>query len=82
MLRIDSVALSTLFSIGFDNAQNCVSILYIYRLIAENGLHPPLGNLGDISYLIENFKPGLLRDVCTLYSETLVSDSLLLMLPY
>ena len=27
---------------------------------------PPLGNFADISYLEENFKPHLLRDVCTL----------------
>ena len=41
---------------------------------------PPLGNFADISYLEENFKPHLLRDVCTLYSGALVSDSLLHML--
>ena len=28
----------------------------------------PLGNFADICYLEENFKPHLLRDVCTLYS--------------
>ena len=38
---------------------------------------PPLGNFADISYLEENFKPHLLRDVCTLCSGALVSDSLL-----
>ena len=43
-------------------------------------LPPPLGNFADISYLIENFKPHLLRDVCTLCSGALVSDSLLHML--
>ena len=37
---------------------------------------PPLGNFADISYLKENFKPHLLRDVCTLCSGALVSDSL------
>ena len=41
---------------------------------------PPLGNFADTSYLEENFKPHLLRDVCTLCSGALVSDSLLHML--
>ena len=41
---------------------------------------PPLGNFADISYFEENFKPHLLRDVCTLCSGALVSDSLLHML--
>ena len=41
---------------------------------------PPLGNFADISSLEENFKPHLLRDVCTLCSGALVSDSLLHML--
>ena len=43
-------------------------------------LLPPLGNFADISYLKENFKPHILRDVCTLCSGALVSDSLLHML--
>ena len=43
-------------------------------------LLPPLGNFADISYREENFKPHLLRDVCTLCSGALVSDSLLHML--
>ena len=43
-------------------------------------LLPPLGNFSDISYLEENFKPHLLRDVCTLCNGALVSDSLLHML--
>ena len=43
-------------------------------------LLPPLGNFADISYLEENFKPHLLRDVCTLCSGALVPDSLLHML--
>ena len=43
-------------------------------------LLPLLGNFADISYLKENFKPHLLRDVCTLCSGALVSDSLLHML--
>ena len=53
------------------------------RLRAKKGPAPPpppLGNFVDISYLEENFKPHLLRDVCTLCSGALVSDSLLHML--
>ena len=51
------------------------------RLQAKKGpAPPPLGNFEDISYLDENFKPHLLRDVCTLCSGALVSDSLLHML--
>ena len=52
------------------------------RLRAKKGPAPPppLGNFADISYLEENFKPHLLRDVCTLCSGALVSDSLLHML--
>ena len=30
------------------------------------------GNFADISYLKENYKPHLLRDVCTLCSRALV----------
>ena len=54
----------------------------IYRLRAKKGPAPPppLGNFANISYLEENFKPHLLRDVCTLCSGALVSDSLLHML--
>ena len=44
-------------------------------------LHP-LENFANISYLVENLKPDLLRDFCTLCSGALVSDSLLHMLPY
>ena len=51
-----------------------------YRLRAKKSPAPPLGNFADISYLKENFKPHLLRDVCTLCSGALVSDSLLHML--
>ena len=51
----------------------------IYKRMAENGFASPLGNSADISYLKGNFKPRLLRDVC---SGVLVSDSLLHMLPY
>ena len=38
------------------------------RLRAKKGPAPPppLGNFADISYLEENLKPHLLRDVCTL----------------
>ena len=50
------------------------------RLRAKKGPAPPLGNFADISDLKENFKPHLLRDVCTLCSGALVSDSLLHML--
>ena len=52
------------------------------RLRAKKGPAPPppLGNFADISYLEENFKPHLLRDVCTLCFGALVSDSLLHML--
>ena len=52
-----------------------------FRLRAKKGpAPPPLGNFADIAYLKENFKPHLLRDVCTLCSGALVSDSLLHML--
>ena len=52
-----------------------------FRLRAKKGpAPPPLGNFADISYLEENFKPHLLRDVCTLCCGVLVSDSLLHML--
>ena len=51
------------------------------RLRAKKGpAPPPLGNFADISYLEENFKPHLLRDVCTLCSGALVYDSQLHML--
>ena len=51
------------------------------RLRAKKGpAPPPLGNFADISYLEENFKPHLLRDVCNQCSGALVSDSLLHML--
>ena len=52
-----------------------------YRLRAKKRpCSPPLGNFADISCLEENVKPHLLRDVCTLCSAALVSDSLLHML--
>ena len=47
---------------------------------AKKALLPPIGNFTDIPYLKENFKPHLLRDVSTLCSGSLVSDSLLHML--
>ena len=59
---------------------------HTHRLRAKKGPAPPppppppLGNFADISYLEENFKPHLLRDVCTLCSGALVSGSLLHML--
>ena len=52
----------------------------VYRLRAKICPPHPLENFADISYLKENFKPHLLRDVCTLCSGALVSDSLLHML--
>ena len=57
-----------------------IIILVLNRLRAKKGPAPPLGNFADISYLEENFKPHLLRDVCTLCSGALVSESLLHML--
>ena len=57
------------------------SIVYTLDFELKKVLLPhPLGNFADISYLEENFKPHLLRDVCTLCSGALVSDSLLHML--
>ena len=59
------------------------SKLLVWRVIdfeLKRSCSPPLGNFADISYLEENFKPHLLRDVCTLCSGALVSDSLLHML--
>ena len=53
---------------------------FINRLRAKKGPAPPLENFADISYLEENFEPHLLRDVCTLCSGALVSDSMLHML--
>ena len=47
-----------------------------FRRMAENGFAPPLGNFADISYLVENWKPSLLRDVCTLCFGALVCKSL------
>ena len=59
-----------------------VAVGTVYRLRAKKGPSPPppLGNFADISYLKENFQLYLLRDVCTLCSGALVSDSLLHML--
>ena len=50
--------------------------------MAENGFGPPLGNFADISYFVEHTKLRRIRDVCTIYTRALVSDSLLHMLPY
>ena len=59
----------------------CMITLSTIRLRAKKGpAPPPLGNFADIAYLEENFKIHLLRDVCTLCSGALVSDSLLHML--
>ena len=67
---------------SFSNQDNNRGTLVnIIRLRAKKGPAPPhLGNFANISYLIENFKPHLLRDVCTLCSGALVSDRLLHML--
>ena len=51
-------------------------LYWTYRLRAKKGPAPPLGNFADIFYLEENFKPHLLKHVCTLCSGALVSDSL------
>ena len=37
----------------------------------------PIGNFADMSNLEDNFKPHLLRGVCTLCSGALISDNLL-----
>ena len=53
------------------------------RQMAENGFAPPpLGNFADISYLVENRKPNLLRHVCSLCTGALVCKSLYHMLLY
>ena len=44
--------------------------------LKKKSCSPHLGNFADISYLDENVKPHLLRDICTLCSGALVSDSL------
>ena len=51
-----------------------------YRLRAKIRSGSPPREFADISCLEENFKPHLLRDVCTLCSGALVPDSLLHML--
>ena len=60
--------------------RNNINFAESYRLRAKKGPAPSPGNFADISYLEENFKSHLLRDVCTLCSGALVSDSLLHML--
>ena len=67
-------------AVGNASGNRCESNCRSSRLRAKKGPAPPLGNFADISYLEENFKPHLLRDVCTLCSGALVSDSLLHML--
>ena len=69
----------------FTSFVSSIHYLVFIRLRAKKGPAPPpppppLGNFAVISYLEENFKPHLLRDVCTLCSGALVSDSLLHML--
>ena len=49
----------------------------LFKLRAKKCPTPPLGNFADICYLEDNFKPHVLRDICTLCSGALVSDSLL-----
>ena len=68
-------------SVGPDMHPNCLQRFADIDFELKKVLLPPnLGNLSDISYLEEIFKPHLLRDVCTLCSGALVSDSLLHML--
>ena len=71
-----------LIQISIKSADDKISLQNYLALDFElkKVLLPPLGNFADISYLEENFKPHLLRDVCTLCSGALVSDSLLHML--
>ena len=66
------VVLKHVCSICSCNFQNKVN----NRPMAENGFDPPLGNFADISYLVENWKPSLLRHVCTLCFGALVCKSL------
>ena len=44
--------------------------------MAENGFAPPPGKFADMPYLVENLKPSLLRNVCTLCVGALVCKSL------
>ena len=54
-----------------------ITLYFMSRRMAENGFAPPpLGNFADISYLVENRKPSLLKDVCTLCSGALVCKRL------
>ena len=79
--------LFTYIQIAKTNSAHCLSYRYYLKYETINidfelkkVLLPPLGNFADISYLKENFKPHLLRDVCTLCSGALVSDSMLHMI--
>ena len=79
------LALSNKINLMFLKHSSLFQDIYMTYLILDFELKkvllpPPLGNFADISYLKENFKPHLLRDVCTLCSGALVSDSLLHML--
>ena len=79
------LALSNKINLMFLKHSSLFQDIYMTYLILDFELKkvllpPPLGNFADISYLNENFKPHLLRDVCTLCSGALVSDSLLHML--
>ena len=49
--------------------------------MAENVIASP-GEFASLSYLKEDSKLRLLIDVCIMFAEALVSDSLLHMLPY
>ena len=55
---------------------------FTFRLMAENGFAPHLGNFADKSYLEEHFKLRQIRNVCTLYAGAFVFDSMLHMLSY
>ena len=66
--------------VDFEKLGSAVTDLIDFELKKVLLPPPPPGNFADISYLEENFKPHLLRDVCTLCSGALVSDSLLHML--
>ena len=52
-----------------------------FRLMAENVIAPS-GEFASLSYFKEDSKLRLLIDVCTVFAEALVSDSMLHMLPY
>ena len=76
----DYAALNIFCKVAFNIYLWNLTILCKLDYELKKVLLPPLGNFADISYLEENLKPHLLRDVCTLCSGALVSDSLLHML--